>query len=303
MVKDHHPVNRRSASSSSMHGAHDPECSAVIGELRQQRIMPHKRLGQVFLFRRAVAEDIVRLAQINSGDVVVEIGTGLGILTVPLAQSGARIIGLEYDSRLASYLGSKMHFSNLEIIRADALNFNYINLYDEHDKKLIIMGNLPYYLTSPLVFKLLGLRSYLSRLVLMMQREAADRIAARPGAPGYGIISILSQLYFHVTRRLTVLKDCFYPLPAVDSEVVVFTPRGRALIGPGDEKAFASLVKVSFAHPRKTLLNAFKGCNYFNRGRERIIEALLSTGIDPLRRAQTVSIDEYLRLAHLLFSA
>ena len=295
-------MSRRSVSS-SLHEVHDPERSALIGTLRRHGITPHKRLGQVFLFRSSVAEQIVSFARINSSDVVVEIGAGLGILTASLANSGARIIGLEYDSRLATYLKRELCRGNVEVERADALNFGYGRLSEISGKKLIIMGNLPYYLTSPLIFRLLGLRPYISRMVLMMQREVADRISARAGTQGYGIISILSQMFFQVAHRLTVLKDCFYPLPAVDSEVVAFTLRSQPLTALADEKAFATLVKLSFAHPRKTLLNAFKGCDYLCRGKERIVEALNAAGIDPMRRAQTVSIAEYARLSNTLAAA
>ena len=273
----------------------------MIGVLKQHSIIPHKRLGQVFLFRQSIAEEIVRLAAIRSGDVVVEIGSGLGILTVPLAQSGAHITALEYDSALAAYLASAMNCQTVEVTRADALHFDYSRLCERHGKKLIIIGNLPYYLTSPLIFKLLELRSYIVRLVLMIQREVADRISALPGTRGYGIISIVSQLFFHVDHRLTVLRDCFYPLPAVDSEVVVFNLRSQPLTALADEKAFAILVRVAFAHPRKTLLNALKACNYFDRGKERIMATLDNAGIDPMRRAQTLSIDEYAGLSNMLF--
>ena len=295
-------MSRRSVSA-SMNDGHDAERSALIGTLRRHGITPHKRLGQVFLFRRSIAEQIVSFARIDGRDLVVEIGAGLGILTVPLADSGARVIGLEYDSRLASYLKSELHRGNLEVERADALNFPYGSLSRRLGKKMIIMGNLPYYLTSPLIFKLLGLRSYISRMVLMIQREAADRISAQAGTQGYGIISILSQMFFEVTHRLTVLKDCFYPLPAVDSEVVLFTHRSRPLAALADERAFITLVKLSFAHPRKTLLNAFKGCDYLSRGKESIVETMYAAGIDPMRRAHTVSIDEYARLSNMLAAA
>jgi 16S rRNA (adenine1518-N6/adenine1519-N6)-dimethyltransferase len=285
----------------NMQQADDPERSAVISLLRHHRIMPHKRLGQVFLFKQFIAEEIVRCAAIRGGDVVVEIGSGLGILTVPLGQSGAQIIALEYDSRLAVYLAGAMGRGDVEVIRADALHYDYRRLCEHCGKELIIVGNLPYYLTSPLIFKLLSLRPYIVRLVLMMQREVADRITALPGTPGYGIISILSQVSFQIEHRLTVVKDCFYPLPAVDSEVVVFNRHSRPQRSLTDERAFATLVRVAFAHPRKTLLNAFKACNYFDRGKDMLLQALHECGIDPMRRAHTISIDEYAGLSNTIF--
>jgi 16S rRNA (adenine1518-N6/adenine1519-N6)-dimethyltransferase len=283
-----------------MHHAHDPERSALIGVLKQHRIIPHRRLGQVFLFKHSIALEIVRLAAIHRGDVVVEIGSGLGILTVPLAHSGARITALEYDSKLAAHLAGELNCRTVEVTRADALHFDYRRLCEQYGKKLIIIGNLPYYLTSPLIFTLLELRPYIIRLVLMIQQEVADRISALPGTPGYGIISILSQLYCEVERRLTVLKDCFYPRPAVDSAVMVFTMRSQPLAALADENFFATLVRVAFAQPRKTLLNALKACNYFDRGKERMVDALHHAGIEPMRRAHMLSIDEYARLSNTI---
>jgi len=287
---------------SGMKQAHDPELASFVGLLKQEGIVPHKRLGQVFLFRRFIADEMVRLAGISQGDVVVEIGTGLGILTFPLAESGARIIGLEYDSALADRLKRIMQYPTVDIIRADALNYDYQGLYERYRIKLKILGNLPYYLTSPLIFRLLELRSSIAQLVLMMQKEVAERIAAEPGTRSYGTISIFAQLYCQVSKHLSVTNDYFYPRPAVDSEVVGFALRSTPLIPIADEQAFAKLVRVSFAQRRKTLLNALKASDYFSRGKERIVAALESTGIDPQRRPETVSIDEYGRLCAAIFS-
>ncbi len=279
---------------------HDPERAAFIGLLKDRGISPQRRLGQVFLFRRSVADEIVGLARIAGGEVVVEIGPGTGMLTHPLARTGARIVGLEFDSRLAAYLQGAMPYSNVEIIRADALHHDYRELQQRSGARLIIVGNLPYYLTSPLIFKLIRLRSSISRMVLMIQHEVAGRISAPPASDGYGIISVLSQMFFDVARRLTVLKDCFYPMPAVDSEVVVFTARDRPLAEVGDERLFSTLVQVCFAHPRKTLLNGLKACNYFDRGKEGMVESLRACGIDPMRRPHSLSIDDYARLTNTI---
>jgi 16S rRNA (adenine1518-N6/adenine1519-N6)-dimethyltransferase len=278
----------------------DPERSAVVSALKDHGISPQRRLGQVFLFRKSVADQIVGLAHIDRRDVVVEIGPGLGILTHPLAHTGARIVGLEFDSRLAAYLQGAMNYPNLEIIRADALNYDYRGLQQRSPGRLIIVGNLPYYMTSRLIFSLIRLRSCTSRMVLMIQREVAERLSSPPDTDGYGIISVLSQMFFDVSRCITVLKHCFYPMPAVDSEVVVLTTRALPLSEVCDDRVFTTLVQVSFAHPRKTLLNALKACNYFDRGKEGTVEALCRCGIDPMRRAHTLSIDEYARLSNTI---
>lgn len=280
---------------------HDPELASFIAFLKQHGIVPRKRLGQVFLFRRFVAEEMVRRAAITEHDVVVEIGTGPGMLTFPLAESGARIIGLEYDSMLAAHLARMMRGRNVEIIRADALHYDYRALYERCGLKLKILGNLPYYLTSPFIFRLLTHRSCIAQMLIMVQKEVADRITAEPGTRTYGTLSIFAQLYCQVSPCLTVSRDHFYPRPAVDSAVVSIVPLAAPRVPVADEQAFAKLVRVSFAQRRKTLLNALKGSGYFNRGREKTVAALERAGIDPRQRPEAVSIEEYGRLCAALF--
>lgn len=280
----------------------DQQLTDCIALLKKYGIQPKKRLGQSFLCNRFIAEEIVRLATIAKHDLVVEIGPGLGALTRPLAATGAQVIALEYDMLLAEVLPKILRERTLDIIRADALNFDYQGLFNKHAAKLKVIGNLPYYLTSPLIFKLLTLRSIIDRMVVMMQKEVADRITARPGTRAYGTISIVAQLYCEVSERLTVTKDCFYPRPAVDSELVVFTVREKPLVALSDEIFFEKLVRDSFLRRRKTLLNALKGMDYCNRGKDGILALLAAAGIDPQRRPETLSIAEFARLSTLIIT-
>ncbi len=271
----------------------DQELTKLLSLLKRHRIQPKKRLGQTFLVKQFIAEEIVRLANITSCDIVIEIGSGLGILTLSLAGSGAKIIGLEYDITLASILQKIITNKNTEIIRADALNFNYEEAFTKHKSKLKIIGNLPYYMTSPLIFKLLGLKSIIETIFIMIQKEVADRIVAQPETRNYGTLSIFSQLYFNVSKKLTVTKDCFYPPPKVDSEVVEFTIRDTPLVEIKDEQLFEKLVRASFSKRRKTFLNSMKGANYLNRDKEEILQAMERSGIDPRRRPETLAISEF----------
>ena len=271
----------------------DQELTKLLSLLKRHRIRPKKRLGQTFLFKQFIAEEIVRLANITSCDIVIEIGSGLGILTLSLAGSGAKIIGLEYDTTLASILQKIITNKNTEIIRADALNFNYEEAFTKHRSKLKIVGNLPYYMTSPLIFKLLGLKSIIETIFIMIQKEVADRIIAQPETRNYGTLSIFSQLYFDVSKKLTVTKDCFYPPPKVDSEVVEFTIKDAPLVEIKDEQLFEKLVRSSFSKRRKTLLNSMKGENDLNRDKEKILQARERSGIDPRRRPETLAISEF----------
>lgn len=280
----------------------DQELTDFIALLKKHGIQPKKRLGQTFLFKRFISEEIVRLANITDRDVVIEIGPGLGALTRPLAVTGARIIGLEYDMALAALMQKAVREPTVEIIRADALNFDYHSVFTEHSTQLKIIGNLPYYLTSPLIFKFLKVRSLMQGMLVMIQKEVADRLTAQPGTRDYGTISIFTQLYCAVEKKLTVTKDNFYPRPKVDSEIVAFTVRDKPLVAVTDEIFFEKLVRTSFLRRRKTLLNALKATDYFNRGKDRILEALSDVDIDPQRRPETLSIGEFSTLATHIMS-
>lgn len=271
----------------------DQEVIKLLSLLKRNRIQPKKRLGQTFLLKQFIAEEIVRLADIKSQDIVVEIGAGLGALTLPLSEKAAKVIGLEYDIVLVSLLQKIIKHKNVEIIRADALHFNYREVFTKYKTKLKVIGNLPYYLTSPLIFKLLKLKSIIEVILVMIQKEVADRIVAQPGTKDYGTISIFSQLHCDVSKQLTVTKDCFYPLPKVDAEVLQFTIYEKPVVEVEDVHFFEKLVRASFAQRRKTLLNSLKGAHYFNRGKQKILEALEIAGIDPQRRPETLAINEF----------
>lgn len=279
----------------SNHKGHpdDQERTELLSLLKRHRIQPKKRLGQTFLFKRFIAEEIVRLANITTCDVVIEIGAGLGILTRPLAGCGARIIGLEYDTTLVSILQKNIVNNNTDIIRADALHFNYQEVFGKYRKKLKIVGNLPYYMTTPLVFTLLRLKPIIETILIMIQKEVADRMIAQPSTKNYGTLSIFSQIDFDVSKKLTVTKDCFYPLPKVDSEVVELRTKHSPLVSVSDNQLFEQLVRASFAKRRKTLLNSLKGANYLNRDRQTIWQAMERSEIDPRRRPETLSISEF----------
>ena len=281
----------------------DQELTELLSLLKRNRIQPKKRLGQTFLYKRFIAEEIVRLADIKSNDIVIEIGAGLGILTFPLAGKGAMVVGLEYDTALVSILKKIIENKNVEIIRVDALHFDYKEVFTKHKTRLKIIGNLPYYMTSPLIFKLLKLKSIIATIIIMLQKEVADRIVAQPGSRDYGTISIFSQIYFDVSKQLTVTNDCFYPRPMVDSEVVEFNIKDKPLVDVKDEQLFEKLVRASFSKRRKTFLNTMKGANYLNRSKQKIMQAIEQTGIDPQRRPETLAISEFNSLCNHIMTA
>jgi len=280
----------------------DPEVTELLSLLKRNRFQPKKRLGQTFLCKQSIAAEIVHLSEIKSHDLVVEIGAGLGALTHLIAESAAKVIALEYDTALVSILQKIVTHKNVEIIRADALNFDYKKVFNQHKSKLKIIGNLPYYMTSPLIFKLLKFTSFIDSITVMMQKEVADRVAAQPGKKDYGTISIFSQLFCDISKELTVSKDCFYPIPKVDSEVLKFTMLERPVVEINDVQFFEKLIRASFSQRRKTLLNSLKGASFFNRDKQKILEALKNSGIDPQRRPETLTIDEFNTLSQQITS-
>ena len=157
-------------------------------------------------------------------------------------------------------------------------------------------------MTSPLIFKLLKFTSFIDSITVMIQKEVADRVAAQPGKKDYGTISIFSQLFCDISKELTVSKDCFYPIPKVDSEVLKFTMLERPVVEINDVQFFEKLVRASFSQRRKTLLNSLKGASFFNRGKQKILEALKNSGIDPQRRPETLTIDEFNTLSQQITS-
>jgi 16S rRNA (adenine1518-N6/adenine1519-N6)-dimethyltransferase len=276
----------------------DQELTEILSLLKRNRLRPKKRLGQTFLFKKYIAEEIVRLADITRQDIVVEIGAGLGVLTRPLAERAESVIALEYDTALVSLLQKIIANKNVEIIRADALHYGYEKLFAQHKRKLKIIGNLPYYITSPLLFKLLELKSIIDEVTIMMQKEVADRVVSQPKKKEYGTISIFSQLHFDISKQLTVVKDCFYPEPKVDSEVVKFTARSIPLAEVKNERLFEKVIRTTFSNRRKTLLNSIKGANYFNLDKNKILIAFEHSGIDPQRRPETLTISEFSTLCN-----
>jgi len=284
------------------HHHRDQELTEQLALLKKYRIQPKKRLGQTFLFKKFMVEEIVRLADIKSHDIVVEIGAGLGTLTIPLAERATQVIGLEYDIVLVSLLKKIVMHKNVEIIHADALHFDYGKVFTKYKTTLKIIGNVPYYMTSPLIFKLLELKSIIDVIILMIQKEVADRVIAHPGTKDYGTISIFSQLYCDVSKQLTVAKDCFYPRPKVDSEVVKFTIYEKPVVKVKDVQFFEKLIRASFSQRRKTLLNGLKGAHYLNRGKQKILHAIERSGIDPKRRPETLTISEFNTLCQQILS-
>ena len=252
---------------------------------------PNKRLGQNFLIDPNIVRKIVALAELSPNDHVLEIGPGRGILTEALSRTAGRVTAIEVDSRLHAYLETKQaELPNVELVCDDALAYPVENL----PMGTIVVANLPYYISTPLLFRLLDQRGRFPRMVLMLQDEVADRLVAQPGGSDYGVLSVMTQYAADITKAFRVSAQCFRPRPDVASAVVRLGMKERTRLSPKEEVALRALVKAAFAHRRKTLVNSLRDEGY---ELHPVIERLQRLDIALARRAETLSVEEFLQLA------
>jgi 16S rRNA (adenine1518-N6/adenine1519-N6)-dimethyltransferase len=253
-----------------------------------------KRLGQNFLTDPNIVRKIVALADLRPTDHVLEIGPGRGVLTEALCRTAARVTAIEIDARLHEYLESRrQNFPHLELILGDALTYPL----DTFPPGTIVVANLPYYLSTPLLFRLLEHRDRFPRMVLMLQNEVAERLAAEPGGPDYGVLSVMAQHAAEITKAFRVSAQCFRPRPDVGSAVVLLRTRGPSALTAQGEDAFSAAVHAAFAHRRKTVVNSLRDEGYDQR---EAAEALASLGLSTTIRAERLSLEQFVRLSRLL---
>jgi 16S rRNA (adenine1518-N6/adenine1519-N6)-dimethyltransferase len=270
--------------------------------LRHKGIRPLKRFGQSFLEDQNIISKIVASADLKKDDTVIEIGAGLGIMTESIARLVARVVALEIDPYMISILKDRLNrIFNIEIIRTDVLKYDFSGVdVKNSSQKLKIIGNVPYNISSQILFYVLGFRDYIGSIVIMLQKEMADRIMAMPGTKEYGIPSVIAQMYADITREVRVPASCFFPEPKVDSTVLKFVIREKPLFDLRDEDTFLNVVKVAFAHRRKTLQNNLRNSNLLDRSLSQASLLLHTVQIDAQRRAETLTVEEFGRLSNAL---
>jgi 16S rRNA (adenine1518-N6/adenine1519-N6)-dimethyltransferase len=255
-----------------------------------------KGLGQNFLKDPHYLNRIADAAQIGPEDQVLEIGPGLGHLTAILAQRAQKVLAIEVDDRLISRLQKAFSSCrNFKLIHADALEFDYGSL----EGRWKVVANLPYYISTPIVQRLIVRCDKFSSLTLMLQKEVAERIASPPGGKEYGYLSVLVQFYTVPRIEFKVPPGAFTPSPEVDSCVVTLTLRSQPAVMVSDEAFFIRVIKAAFSQRRKTLRNSLK---QLKAPKDRMDAVLSSTGIDLGRRAETLSVEEFGKLADLLLT-
>lgn len=273
----------------------DKAASRPASALARVGIRPAKSRGQNFLTSSAIAERIVKAAELSESDAVIEIGPGLGILTENIAARPLRSLTLvELDTRLATRLNER--FPDIRIINADFLQIDFVEVATYQPVKVI--GNLPFNVAAAILRRLSDNSHAISRMVLMFQREVAARIRARPGDDSYGALGVFTALYWKIDSHFTVAAGSFHPRPKVDAEVLVFTPHPARLFADADERDVLETVRASFSAPRKTIRNALS--HSLGIESARAARALESAAIDPSIRAETLGVPDFLRLAHAL---
>ncbi len=267
-----------------------------------RKLYPKKQLGQNFLTDPAFAEMIVHRAEILPDDVVLEIGAGLGALTIPLARAAQKVFAVEKDRQILDILKTEIlvrNISNVEFMDHDVLKLDIKALANTIGRQIVVVGNLPYNISSQILIQLIKARDVLNRAVLMFQKEMAQRITAQPGCKDYGRLTVML-LYCSEIRKIADVKAAlFFPKPNVDSEVlnIRFTQTDSGFAK--DEDFLFKVVKAAFSKRRKTLKNALAGSD-LDIDRPTVQHVLEKVGIDPIRRAETLHVEEFVRLSNSL---
>lgn len=258
-----------------------------------------KGLGQNFLTDKSVLEDIADAA--SGADGIIEIGPGFGVLTRELAENFKKVVSIETDTSLKSVLQYTLDdFDNVKIIWEDVLKLDLNQVIEENfpGERVSVAANLPYYVTTPIISALLESKLPILDVVIMIQKEVAERICAAPGSKSYGALSVMCQYYTKPSLVTTVKAEAFVPAPKVDSAVIKMAMRKEPAVSVSDESFFFKTVQAAFSQRRKTLLNCI--CSYFAQNKEKVERILLSLDIDPRRRGETLSLDEFANLSEKL---
>ena len=253
-----------------------------------------KKLGQNFLIKRSIVDEIVHAAELTPGEPVLEVGPGIGTLTQGLAQSGADVTAIELDRRLLEVLDTTLaSYDNVRIVHGDVLKLDVPTIMNH--KPFKVVANLPYYITTPIIMSLLESKLPIERLVVMVQKEVALRMVAKPGTKDYGALSVAVQYYTEPDIVLDVPPKSFLPAPAVTSSVIRCVLRDKPPVDVIDEKLFFRVVKAGFAQRRKTFANTMKTTGL---SKDRIEELLAKANIDGQRRGETFTLQEFADVAN-----
>ena len=265
-------------------------------------IRPKKRLGQHFLTDQTTAEMIVNRSGILPEDVVLEIGAGLGALTIPVARIAGEVFAVEKDRKIIDILKTEIlasNLSNVVIMEKNILKIDIKSLAENIGQKIVVMGNLPYNISSQILVQLIESRKALSKAVIMLQKELAQRITAQPGCKDYGRLTVMHGYCSDIKKVADVKAPLFFPKPKIDSEVLEIKFKKRLEYSTNDEAFFFRVIKAAFGNRRKILKNAL-AASALNIDANTAKDVLQRSGIDPVRRAETLTIEEFVKLSNNL---
>ncbi len=278
--------------------------------LHKHKLAPSKRFGQNFLVHRQTAEAIVHAAKVAPDDIIVEVGVGLGALTMPLANAAQHVFGLEVDRGIITYHSEENDLpENVTLIHEDVLKTDFQALRDRCRGRLKILANLPYSISNPFIFKMIDHHEDMESATIMLQKEVADRLMASPGTKEYGIPTVLLQSCASIVKCMTLKPGEFHPRPKVDSVVVHirFTPKPERIskLPQYEHALLRKIVRATFGNRRKTLLNTMNSANLFaslafeekSEAKELTKEVILSAGISPSVRGEMLTLEDFVKLA------
>ncbi|MDD3169944.1 MAG: 16S rRNA (adenine(1518)-N(6)/adenine(1519)-N(6))-dimethyltransferase RsmA [Eubacteriales bacterium] len=282
---------------------------STINELKKRHgFRLSKSLGQNFLTDKNIIDTIIEKSNIGEKDLVIEIGPGIGVLTAAAAEEAGKVIAIEIDRNLIPILKETLReYDNIEIINSDVLKTDLKEILEQNREirgqktgGIKLLGNLPYYITTPIIMKILEDRVPADSITIMLQKEVADRIKSAPGSRTYGALSVAVQYYCTVAHVANAPKELFVPQPKVDSTVIRLDIRKEKPVQLNSEEAFFAVVKAGFGQRRKTLLNALTGI--YGLTKDEVAAVMAAAGIDSVRRAETLSLEEFAALANTIRS-
>ena len=271
--------------------------------LNKYNISANKSLGQNFLISDDVVNGIVETAEVKSDDLVIEIGPGLGTLTLRLLEKAGKVIAIELDKRMLEILNERFSlYKNFELINEDVLKVDLAKIIKDNKidniKNVKIVANLPYYITTPIIMKLLEDKLDIDSITVMVQKEVAKRLTAKPGDKLAGAITYSVNYYCEATEEIEVKKECFIPSPDVDSEVIKLVLRKEPVVNINNEELFFKLIKASFMQRRKTFLNGVSNSKITSK--EKIKEVLNKLEIEENIRGENLTIEQFASITNLL---
>lgn len=270
--------------------------------LRKYNISANKKLGQNFLIDDNIINEIINAAKIEKDDLIIEIGPGLGTLTSKLLEKAGKVVAIELDDRMINILNERFKlYNNFELLNSDILKVDLHKIINDNNEfnKVKIVANLPYYITTPIIMKLLEDRLNANSITVMVQKEVADRITAKPGEKLSGAITYSVNYYADAEKVILVNRNCFIPAPSVDSEVIKLNIREKPSVEVENEKIFFRLIKSSFMQRRKTLLNSLSNSGIFDN-KDIIKNILEELNIDEKIRGEKLTLEQFAKISNLV---